>query len=106
MENKQNPTAVVELVNNIQFIAAAYNQIWTIKVFDTRCGKKTIAFIDERSGEEKLVFHNPDELMSELITEIRENGWMNVKEKYLNSVEFSNSRLHLCEQECNCHCHH
>lgn len=106
MENKHNPAAVVELINNIQFIAAAYNQIWTIKVFDTPCGKKTIAFIDERSGEEKLVFHNPDELMSELIDEIREDGWMNIKEKYLSSVEFSNARLHLCEQECNCHCHH
>lgn len=105
MENK-NPTAVVELINNIQFIAAAYNQIWTIKIFDTNCGKKTIAFIDERSGEEKLVFYNPDVLMSALITEIRENGWMNVKEKYLNSTEFSNSRLHLCEKECDCQCHH
>lgn len=105
MEERIDVTAVVELINNIQFIASAYNQIWTIKVFDTPCGKETIAFIDERSGEEKMVFHHPDEKMSELIKEIRESGWMWVKEKYLGSGEFSRSRVHLCEKECNCHCH-
>lgn len=101
----QHSVAVVEMINNIQFIAAAYNQIWTIKVFDTACGKETIAFIDERSGEEKLVFHNPDEEMQKVIKEIRTSGWMTVKEKYLSSIEFSDSRVLLCEKDCNCHCH-
>lgn len=101
----QKLTTVVEMINNIQFIASAYNQIWTIKIFDTPCGKETIAFVDERSGEEKMVFHNPDEKMALLIEEIREFGWMQTKEKYLISGEFSASRVHLCEKECHCHCH-
>lgn len=101
----QELIAVVEMINNIQFIAAAYNQIWTIKIYDTPCGKKTIAFVDERSGEEKLVFHNPDEKMALLMEEIRELGWMQVKEDYLASSEFADARLHLCEKECTCHCH-
>lgn len=105
MENNEELITVVELINNIQFIAAAYNQIWTIKVYDTPCGKKTIAFIDERSDEEKLVFHNPDEKMALLINEIRAIGWMQVKEKYLVSDEFSTSRVYLCEKDCTCHCH-
>lgn len=98
MENREL-TPVVEMINNIQFIAAAYNQIWTIKVYDTYCGKKTIAFVDERSGEEKLVFHNPDEKMALLIEEIRESDWMQVKEKYLVSDNFADTRVHLCEKE-------
>lgn len=104
MENLEC-TTVVEMINNIQFIAAAYNQIWTIKICDTPCGKKTIAFVDERSGEEKLVFHHPDEKMALLMEEIRESGWMQVKEKYLASDEFSDARVHLCDKECQCHCH-
>jgi len=102
---KQELTTVVEMINNIQFIAAAYNQIWTIKVYDTPCDKKTIAFVDERSGEEKLVFHNPDEKMALLMEEIRESSWMQVKEKYLASGGFAETRVHLCEKECQCHCH-
>lgn len=98
MENREL-TTVVEMINNIQFIAAAYNQIWTIKVYDNSCGKKTIAFVDERSGEEKLVFHNPDEKMALLIEEICESDWMQVKEKYLVSDNFVDTRIHLCEKE-------
>lgn len=105
MDTSKELVTVVEMINNIQFIAAAYNQLWTIKVFDTPCGKKTIAFIDERSGEEKLVFHNPDKKMAILMEEVREKGWMIVKEQYLNSEEFSSARVHLCEQECTCNCH-
>ena len=97
---------VVEMLNNIQFIAAAYNQIWTIRAMDTACGKNTIAFVDERSGEEKMVFHHPDGLMTVLLKEIRENGWMRVKEKYLLNDDFNTNRVYLCEKECNCHCHH
>lgn len=100
----QKLATVVEMINNIQFIAAAYNQIWTIKVYDTPCGKQTIAFVDERSGEEKLVFHNPDEKMALLMGEIRESGWMQVKEKYLASDNFVDTRVRLCEKEYTCHC--
>ena len=99
MENK-DLTAVVELINHIQFIAAAYSQIWTIKVYDIPNGKKTVAFIDERSGEEKLVFHNPDEKMALLIKEICESDWMQVKEKYLASGNLTDTRIHLCEKQC------
>ena len=104
MENREL-TTVVEMINNIQFIAAAYNQIWTIKIYDTPCGKKTVAFIDERSGEEKLVFHNPDEKMALLINEIRAKGWMQVKKEYLASDKFSTARVHLSEKEYTCNCH-
>ena len=98
MEKNQELIPVVELVNNIQFIAAAYNQIWTIKIYDTPCGEKTIAFVDERSEEEKLVFHNPDKKMAMLIDEIRAGDWMQVKEKYLTSDGFYASRVCLCEK--------
>lgn len=101
----QELTTVVEMINNIQFIAAAYNQIWTIKVYDTPCGKKTIAFIDERSNEEKLVFHNPDKKMALLMEKIRESSWAQVKEKYLISSDFVDTRVRLCEKEYTCHCH-
>lgn len=104
MENREL-AIVVEMINNIQFIAAAYNQIWTIKIYDTPCGEQTIAFVDERSGEEKLVFHNPDKKMALLMEEIRKYGWMQVKEKYLTSGDFADTRVHLCEKECTCHCH-
>lgn len=105
MEKNQELIPVVELINYIQFVAAAYNQIWTIKVHDTPCDKDTIAFIDERSGEEKLVFHNPDERMALLMNEIRAKGWMQVKEEYLASDELSASRVHLCEKECTSYYH-
>ena len=105
MEKNQELIPVVELINHIQFVAAAYNQIWTIKVYDTPCDKETIAFTDERSGEEKLVFHNPDEKMALLMNEIRAKGWMQVKKEYLASNELSTSRVHLCEKKCTSHYH-
>ena len=102
----QNIVPVIEMLHNIVYIASAYNQIWTIKAFDTACGKHTIAIVDERTGEEKLVFHNPDGKMQEFVNEVRDIGWTNIREKYLgNSDNFENMRVKICEGQCNCDCH-
>lgn len=101
-----NLIPVIEMLHNIVFIASAYNQIWTIKAFDTACGKHTIALVDERSGEEKLVFHNPDKRMAEFVEEVRTYGWYTIRHKYLeNPNNFDDMRVHLCDKECKCHCH-
>jgi len=97
----QNLVPVIEMLHNVVYIAAAYNQIWTIKAFDTPCGKHTIALVDERTGEEKLVFHNPDEKMAELVEEVRTQGWDVIRRKYLdNPNNFDNMRVHLCDGCC------
>lgn len=98
-------TPVIELLNNFLYIASAYNQIWTIKVItlSTSCG---IAFVDERSGEVKMTFHNPDEKMLYAASEIRKKGWAQVKKEYLmEPMKFNEARIHLCEKECNSHSH-
>lgn len=102
----ENLVPVIEMLHNIVYVAAAYNQIWTIKAFDTACGKHTIALVDERTGEEKLVFHNPDEKMAEFVEEVRTVGWNAIRHKYLDNPEhFENMRVHLCDHECRCNCH-
>lgn len=101
-----NLVPVIELLHNIMYIASAYNQFWTIKAFDTACGKHTIALVDERSGEEKLVFHNPDEKMAEFVEEVRSLGWDVIKHKYLGNPEnFDSMRVYLCDSSCDCACH-
>lgn len=97
---------IIELIHNIMYIAAAYNQIWTIKAINTKSGEHTIALIDERSGKEKLVFHNPDKLMAEFIEEVRAEGWEEIRRKYLKDPEnFDNMRVRLCDSECDCDYH-
>ena len=93
-------TPIVEFLNNIKFLAAAYNQMWVIKKTKVE-GENTIAFVDDRSGEKKMILVNPDPLMEKAIDEIIEKGWFGVKEEYLLNTEphFEESRVILTEAE-------
>lgn len=93
-------TPIIEFLNNIKFLAAAYNQMWKIKkmVFN---GKHTIAFVDDLTDEYKMVLVNPDPLMEKAIDEIVEKGWFSVKEEYLLNADphFEDTRVVLTEVE-------
>lgn len=93
-------TPIIEFLNNIKFLAAAYNQIWVIKKIYLN-GEYTIAFVDERSGEKKMVLVNPDPLMQKAIDEIVARGWFSVKEDYLltNERYFDEARVVLAESD-------
>lgn len=93
-------TPIIEFLNNIKFLAAAYNQIWVIKKIYLN-GEYTIAFVDERSGEKKMILVNPDSLMQRAIDEIVARGWFSVKEDYLltNERYFDEARVVLAESD-------
>lgn len=93
-------TPVIEFLNNIKFLASAYNQMWVIKKFKLN-GDYTIAFVDDRTNETKMILVNPDELMQNAIEEIVVRGWFTVKEDYLltNERYFDESRVVLAEAE-------
>jgi hypothetical protein len=93
-------TPIIEFLNNIKFLAAAYNQIWVIKKIYLN-GEYTIAFVDERSGEKKMILVNPDSLMQKAIDEIVARGWFSVKEDYLltNERYFDEARVVLAESD-------
>ena len=95
-----NITPIIEFLNNIKFLAAAYNQMWVIKKMKLN-GEYTIAFVDDRTGETKMILVNPDTLMQQAIDEIVANGWFSVKEDYLltNERYFDESRVVLAESE-------
>jgi hypothetical protein len=91
---------VIELLNNIKFLAAAYNQMWVIKKMKYD-GEDTIAFVDDVTGLKKMIIVNPDPLMQEAIDEIVRRGWFSVKEEYLLTTEphFEETRVVLTEAE-------
>ena len=93
-------TPVIELLNNIKFLAAAYNQMWVIKKMKYD-GEDTIAFVDDVTGLKKMIIVNPDPLMQEAIDEIVRRGWFSVKEEYLLTTEphFEEARVVLTEAE-------
>ena len=93
-------TPVIELLNNIKFLAAAYNQMWVIKKMKLN-GEDTIAFVDDVTGLKKMIIVNPDPLMQEAIDEIVRRGWFSVKEEYLLTTEphFEEARVVLTEAE-------
>lgn len=97
---KVDITPIIEFLNNIKFLAAAYNQIWVIKKIYVN-DEYTIAFVDERSGEKKAIFVNPDSLMQKAIDEIVARGWFSVKEDYLltNEKYFDEARVILTEND-------
>ena len=99
-EGEINITPIVEFLNNIKFLASAYNQIWTIKKTKVN-DEYTIAFVDEVSGAKKMILVNPDPLMEKAIDEIVEKGWFTVKEEYLLNPEphFEEARVILTEAE-------
>ena len=91
-------TPIIEFLNNIKFLAAAYNQMWVIrkKRYD---GKDTSAFVDDVTGLTKMVLVNPDPLMEKAIDEIVSRGWFAVKEEHLLNGDFNESRVVLTEAE-------
>lgn len=97
--------SVIQLLNNFLYIATAYNQIWTIRM-TTVNELPGIAIFDERSGLVKMTFHNSDETFLAAAAEIQKNGWHETKMKYLTSIGFDESRVHLCDGECKCSCHY
>ena len=102
-ENKEGEitiTPVIELLNNIKFLAAAYNQMWVIKKMKYD-GEDTIAFVDDVTGLKKMIIVNPDPLMQEAIDEIVRRGWFSVKEEYLLNTDphFEEARVILTEAE-------
>lgn len=99
MEEK-SITPVIEFLNNIKFLASAYEQIWVIKKLKLN-GEYTIAFVDDRTGDTKMILVNPDDLMQKAIDEIVEKGWFEVKEEHLLTTEryFDESRVILTEAD-------
>jgi hypothetical protein len=99
-EGEINITPIVEFLNNIKFLASAYNQIWTIKKTKVN-DEYTIAFVDDVSGAKKMILVNPDPLMEKAIDEIVEKGWFTVKEEYLLNPDphFEETRVILTEAE-------
>ena len=102
-ENKEGEitiTPIIEFLNNIKFLAAAYNQMWVIKKMKYD-GEDTIAFVDDVTGLKKMILVNPDPLMQEAIDEIVRRGWFSVKEEYLLNTEphFEEARVILTEAE-------
>ena len=91
-------TPIVEFLNNIKFLASAYNQIWTIRKTKFE-GEDTIRFVDDVTGQTKMILVNPDPLMQRAIDEIIEKGWFDVKEEYLVNAEphFEETRVLLTE---------
>lgn len=97
---KVDITPIIEFLNNITFLAAAYSQIWVVEKIYVN-DEYTIAFVDERSGEKKVTFVNPDSLMQKAIDEIVARGWFSVKEDYLltNEKYFDEARVVLAERD-------
>ena len=93
-------TPIIEFLNNIKFLAAAYNQMWVIKKMNLN-GENTIAFVDDVTGDKKMILVNPDPLMQQAIDEIVAKGWFEVKEEYLLNPEphFEEARVILTEAE-------
>jgi hypothetical protein len=93
-------TPIIEFLNNIKFLASAYNQMWVIKKMKLN-GEDTIAFVDDVTGLKKMILVNPDPLMQEAIDEIVRRGWFSVKEEYLLNTEphFEETRVILTEAE-------
>ena len=101
-ETNESPsiTPIIEFLNNIKFLASAYNQMWVIKKIKLN-DEYTIAFVDDRTGEKKLILTNPDDLMQQAIDEIVARGWFAVKEEYLltNEKYFDEARVILTEAD-------
>ena len=93
-------TPIIEFLNNIKFLAAAYNQMWVIKKLRLN-GADTICFVDDVTGLTKMVLVNPDPLMEKAIDEIVSRGWFSVKEEYLLNTDahFEEARVVLTEAE-------
>lgn len=99
-EGEISITPIIEFLNNIKFLASAYNQMWVIKKMKIN-DEDTIAFVDDVTGLKKMIIVNPDPLMQEAIDEIVRRGWFSVKEEYLLNTKphFEEARVILTEAE-------
>lgn len=99
-EGEISITPIIEFLNNIKFLASAYNQMWVIKKMKLN-DENTIAFVDDVTGLKKMILVNPDPLMQEAIDEIVRRGWFSVKEEYLLNTDphFEETRVILTEAE-------
>ena len=99
-EGEISITPIIEFLNNIKFLASAYNQMWVIKKMKLN-DEDTIAFVDDVTGLKKMIIVNPDPLMQEAIDEIVRRGWFSVKKEYLLNTEphFEETRVILTEAE-------
>ena len=99
-EGEVSITPIIEFLNNIKFLASAYNQMWKIKKLYLN-GEYTICFVDDVTGQTKMILVNPDPLMQQAIDEIVAKGWFDVKEEYLLNTEphFEEARVILTEAE-------
>lgn len=101
IENGETTIApIIEFLNNIKFLASAYNQMWVIEKMKLN-GEDTIAFVDDVTGLKKMIIVNPDPLMQKAIEEIVRRGWFEVKEEYLLNAgpRFEEARVTLAEAE-------
>lgn len=101
MESLNEVTPVVELLNNFLFLASAYNQIWNYQILENGA----LGIIDERSGEVKAVFYNPDERMQKAVQTIAECGWVDTKHNFLVEATTLKPRVYICDANCTCECH-
>lgn len=81
---EDNIINVVHLLTNFKYLAASYNQFWKYDIVHIEADDEGyLAAIDERSGEVKLLFTNPDEKMHQFIDMVKERGWLEIKKEYL-----------------------
>lgn len=99
-EGEVSITPIVEFLNNIKYLASAYNQMWVIKKMKLN-DEDTIRFVDDVTGQTKMILVNPDPLMHQAIEEIITKGWFEVKEEYLLNADphFEETRVVLTEAE-------
>ena len=99
-EGEVSITPIVEFLNNIKYLASAYNQMWVIKKMRLN-DEDTIRFVDDVTGQTKMILVNPDPLMQQAIEEIITKGWFEVKEEYLLNADphFEETRVVLTEAE-------
>ena len=81
---EDNIIFIIELLNNIKYLAASYNQIWKYRIREIN-GTDYLTAVDDRTGEIKLVFANPDAQMQHVMKLFKESGWVEVKNEYLLS---------------------
>lgn len=82
--DNSNITPVIEFINHLLCLAAAYNQIWQVETRNIN-GKVGLMLVDDITKDIKVNFENPDIVMQKAIEEIDKIGWIGVKEKYLYS---------------------
>lgn len=120
---EDNISNVVHLLTNFKYLAASYNQFWKYDIVHIEADDEGyLAAVDERSGEVKLLFTNPDEKMKQFIEMVKERGWLEIKKEYLidqaeamlepikngqiNEPDFNCRHNNGCEQCNNCYCPH